>query len=112
MTMIELVEGRTEPIDLILKISVGGVWTALNLTGKEVALVLKDRDGASIVVDPGDVVITDASAGAVRYSPASTSTLTNALSPLSVHWRVRTTSTGKDFHIPTGAGDTWKIHKQ
>lgn len=112
MTMIELVEGRTEPIDLILRISVGGVWTALNLTGKEVALVLKDRNGAPITVDPGDVVITDASSGAVRYSPASTTTLTSALSPLSAHWRVRTTSTGKEFHIPTGAADQWKIHRQ
>jgi hypothetical protein len=106
MTTISLVEGTTEPIDVILKAD--GV--AIPLTGKEVALVLHDRAGVELVVNPVDVTVVSAGEGRVRYSPPSAATLLSASSPLTVHWRVRVS--GKDTFIPRGPGDQWKIHKQ
>jgi uncharacterized protein YjlB len=106
MNTISLVEGTTEPIDVILKAD--GV--AISLTGKEVALVLHDRAGAAVPVGAGDVEIVSAGGGRVRYSPPSATTLLSASSPLTAHWRVR--SSGKDTYIPRGPGDQWKIHKQ
>ncbi|HEV8639640.1 MAG TPA: hypothetical protein VGV13_00900 [Methylomirabilota bacterium] len=99
---VEVVHARTAPMDFQLRAD----GTALDLSGKTLALLLKDRNGASISVTTS--IVTSAS-GVVRYSPAA-SDLEAEKSPYSAHWKV-TDSTGKDLFCPNGAPDRWSVFR-
>jgi hypothetical protein len=78
----EVVDGWTGPLDYTLLAD----GTALNLTGMTVTLILTKPDG-TVVDTTGDVTVTDAAAGWVRYTPDATD-LAASESPLRMRWKV------------------------
>ena len=90
----EWVETETGTRSWILK----NGTVAQNLTGMTVALLMKNRTGASIDTS-GDVVVTDAANGVVSYNPDAAD-FASAGSPYSVRFKV-TDGTGKDRYYPT-----------
>lgn len=104
MTIYNLVEGWTDPIDCIIKAD--GV--ALSLTGITVAIVASDKNGSSVTM-PGTVSVTDAAAGKVRYAPSAATDLLNSRSPMNIRWRL-TDGSGKIRFVPNAPNrDKWII---
>jgi uncharacterized phiE125 gp8 family phage protein len=102
MAELTLVEGWTGPIDETLQ----KAGVAENLTGMTVALLLQKASGAAVDT-AGDVTITDAPAGKVRYSPDPTDLLA-AETPHVARWQV-TDGAGKVVFFPSEAGEVWTI---
>lgn len=104
--MAHWVEGWTVPRDFILKVD--GVIQ--DLTGLSVSLLAKDKDGTAITFTGTLAIVSPATQGKIRFSPAATD-LTVARSPIAVRWRVRDTSSKDQFH-PNEAEDIWLVHRQ
>lgn len=94
-----LVEGWTADIDLSVKNPDG---SAYDLTGAGTpALIIKDRDGATVDTT-GDVTVpAPATQGIVRWSPDATDLLAPK-SPFYLH--IQITKSGKDTFVPQGSG--------
>lgn len=105
MTIYNLVEGWTDPIDCILEAD--GV--ALNLTGYTVTMVACDKSNTALTV-AGTVTVVSAATGQVRYTPTSSDVLLlNANSKVYVRWKI--TAAGKSRYIPNGEPDQWIVRK-
>jgi len=99
---ISVTEGWTGPLDFILQSD----GAAQDLTGMTVTLVLTGVDG-TIATTTGNVSVTDAAAGKVRYSPDATDLL-SAKQPYRGRWKV-TDGAGKIVFFPNGEADLWKV---
>lgn len=102
MTIIEVVEGWTGPLDFTLK----GDGVAVDLTGCTVLLQLWDLADAAITL-AGTTAIVSAVLGQVRFSPAAAD-LTKARSPIKGRFKV-TDGAGKITYFPNGDADRWVV---
>ena len=106
MTKKDYVQGWTGPIERQLSDDIEGTVTAVDGTGKTVALELHDRVGAQ--VNPsGTVAWDDQSGGTVIYYPAD-GDLRAASSPYRARWKV-TDGSGDDVFYPDDRGEEWKV---
>lgn len=106
------VQGRTDPIDMIVTLTdPDGVEVNTSFAGFTVLLLATDRAGNAISM-PGTTTIQDAANRQVRYTPAATTDLLASNSPMFIRWRI-TDGSGKITHAPSGGDlgrpDKWVI---
>lgn len=103
MAIYDIIEGQTADIDFQLQES----GAPIDLTALTVALLLEDRQGATIG-SPGTVIIADPTNGHVRLTPANSSVFVAANGPYLARWQI-TDSLGKISFCPTTVRDVWNV---
>ena len=104
MTVIELVEGWTGPLDFQLMAN----GSVPNLTGCTVELILRKRDG-TVVDTSGDVAVQgDPTEAIVRYTPEDATVLTNG--PMHARFKVIDAASKVTF-FPSGPRDKWELYQ-
>lgn len=98
-----LITGWTEDIDYILKAD----DVVVNLSGMTVAIQAKDQNGNAISMS-GSLVIQDAAAGKVRFSPAAGDISRVQSDTYYVRWKV-TDGSGKISYFPNAGAEQWTI---
>lgn len=106
MTIRNLVEGETKPIDATLYDGDGASRTAIDGTALTLAIVVHDRNG-SLVPTSGTASFRTAASGTVRYEPVATD-FRAANSPYTARWKVTDTNSDDAFY-PNGEPEKWVI---
>lgn len=85
----EIVEGWTDALPFVLKADA----VAVDLTGLTVACYIKDNQGTFVRSGTTGVSVTDSTAGAVSYTPQSTSEFLAARTPYRIRFQVTSVTT-------------------
>lgn len=108
MADIDIVEGWTGPVTLGLQAD--GV--AYDLTGKSVALILRDHNGAESIYTTSGAQLEQyqSTGGTVQFFP-STGDLLVTRQPYTARVKV-VGNTGQRVFFPNGRGDSWTVYSQ
>lgn len=104
-TVVELVQGWTSPLDYGLAM---GTDTSPDLTGMTVTLRVSTVEGVDLSLG-GSVALLTATAGTVRYTPA-----TDGTDIIKGTYRTRfkvVDGSGRIAYFPSGEPDTWKVYQ-
>jgi hypothetical protein len=106
---ISLVTGWTEDIDYVLKTRAVDetVATAVDVSGMDVAIQARDQHGNIIPLN-GELTVTDAANGKVRFVPAAADINRATASTYYVRWKV-TDGGGNISYFPHEGAEEWTI---
>lgn len=102
---LDVVEGWTGPIDMILKID--GSPALFSGSSDDVQLILRSAD-RQIISTTGEVYVLSATDGTVRFFP-SIKDLVAARGPYLARYK-HTDAEGRIVFFPNGAADVWTVY--
>lgn len=103
--LVEVVEGWTDALPFVLKADA----VAVDLTGLTVSCFLKDTHGTVIRNSTVGVTVTDTTAGAISYTPQSTSEFVASRTPYKIRFQV-TSVTTEIAYFPNIDEDVIKVN--
>lgn len=115
---VSLTEGWTGQIPWVLMFTPPGATSterAIDLTGKVVTLILRDRDKKLVPVATTSssqellIPVGGSTGGLVTYNPSSTNDLLAARGPYTGRFKVLDAA-GKSIYCPSGLADIWDVH--